>query len=159
MRSKQNTWEPEWIDQLLITQMGAVSEVLGGAVNTRVLWSGACGHFLSLRQRHMKTSLEGILRGILKVHLIPRLSHPRTGSRNIRLTCPAASCIKYQFSSLINLLYCISSENTPSLFDSHTHRPPDVLEICSSLMEEHEGDVLNQKPKAVKHHDCQLNSS
>lgn len=42
-------------------------------------------HFLRPRQHHMKSSLEGILPGNLKVHLIPTLLLPHTGSLSIWL--------------------------------------------------------------------------
>lgn len=33
MRPSQNVWEPEWIDQLLITQTGATSVAVGNVFN------------------------------------------------------------------------------------------------------------------------------
>lgn len=57
MRLRQNVWEPEWIDQLLITQTGAVSVAVGNVFN--VLWSDAVLAFSAPRA----ASLEGILQG------------------------------------------------------------------------------------------------
>lgn len=71
MMQKPNTREAEQIDQLLITQIGAVSAAAGKVFDGRVLWLVAVLACSAPQVASYETSLEGILQGNLKVNPKP----------------------------------------------------------------------------------------
>lgn len=72
-----------------------------------------------------------------------------------RTPCPVCGQlhVMLQLAGLIDLLHrgCLC-KCAPS--SAHKHSPPVVAAISSSVVEEHQGVILNQRPKAVKHPNC-----